>query len=191
MRLQRGQGRVGQTVRAGPRRNAHVFGLPGYARTQACIAACLVQIQRLAREDQMGVRNALHVHAPELGPAPRRAQIQAGNSPECVAAFDDVDLGGVGGQFGHRNALAGHLLGCSALTRSNRVILCPCSAAAQRRREQRHSAAGGAKNAHACGARCRISMHCSLPPHCAAVFSRREKRSKRRYKSTEILCSSP
>ena len=50
-------------------------------RGQACIAIPFLEVQHLAGVDEVWVGDRAHIHAPELGPAPGAAQIQARDAP--------------------------------------------------------------------------------------------------------------
>jgi hypothetical protein len=59
--------------------------------------------------DQVRVADLLHVHAPQLGPAPGALEEQLGDVPQRVAALHGVRLGRVGRQVRQRHAGLGHL----------------------------------------------------------------------------------
>jgi hypothetical protein len=118
--LQRRDGGVGQRLKAGAGRDAHGFcrGFAFGARlahAQPGAAIALVQEQLLAGKDAVRVADLLQVHAPQLGPAPRALEEQAGDGPQRVAILDGVVVGGIGGQLAQRHARLGHLVGRGAL----------------------------------------------------------------------------
>ncbi len=131
----RGNGGLGQAFVTRARRHAHGLRLTvvaGAARAQAGAATRLVEVQHLARVDQVRVADVLQVHAPELGPAPGALEEDAGNAPQGVAAFDGVAVGRVGGQFVQRHAGLGHQVGGGALVLRDRIVLGPGRCAGQR-----------------------------------------------------------
>ena len=71
----------------------------------------------------MRVVNRLQVHAPQFRPAPGRLR-HARDIPERVAAFDDVHVGSIGGEFGQRHPLVRNLFGGAALGRRDGWGLC-------------------------------------------------------------------
>jgi hypothetical protein len=118
VRLQRGQ-RVGvQHLDAVARRHAHRgvgLAVGGLARAQAGAVAVALQVELLAGVDQVRVLDVLQVHAPQLGPAPGRAQELARDAPQRVAAAYGVFVGRVGRQRRQRHAGLRRLLRGGAL----------------------------------------------------------------------------
>ncbi|MCY1525273.1 hypothetical protein D9M68_602470 [compost metagenome] len=80
----------------------------------------------------MRVLDVLEVHTPELGPAPRTFQEDAGDAPQRVSAYDGVAVGGIGGQFGQRHTRLGDLVGRRPLPGGDGKVLRPGTAADQR-----------------------------------------------------------
>ena len=108
LRLQGRDDLVRQTLRAHTRRDTHRLHIgvtvTGAARAQGGAAVFFVQVQLLAGVDAVRVLDFSHVHAPQLGPAPRAFEEHARNRPQGVAAFDAVIVRRVGGQFAQRHA---------------------------------------------------------------------------------------
>ena len=99
-----GDGVVAERFAAHARRQLHGVALGALRQAQARAAVDLLEDERLAGVDQVRVADLVEVQAPQLGPAPRRAQEQPGDVPERVAALDGVDVGRVGGELGQRDA---------------------------------------------------------------------------------------
>ncbi len=113
------------------RRQAHRAAIRRCRRTrQPCAAIRVMQIQDLARIDQMRVADLLAVHAPQLGPAIWPLEVLARDCPQRVATAHGVLCGRGGGQFGFGDASLGGSRGLRLLRR-------------------RHSALGGVGGTHA------------------------------------------
>ena len=124
MHLDGGNGQIGQTFRAHARRQLDGF-IATAAGAQAGVATTALQVQGLAGVNTVGVGNGLHIHAPQLGPAPGLAQKQTRDAPQRIALAHGVAVGGVGRQSRKRHPLLRHLLGNGLLLGGDRVALRP------------------------------------------------------------------
>ena len=124
VRLQGGQGVAVQRLGAGVGRNAHraVGAVQRLHQAQARTTARFVQIELLARKDQVRVADVVHVHAPQLGPAPGRAQKQPRDAPQRVAPAHGVFIGRIGRQRRQGHARLRHLLRGGALLARDGVV---------------------------------------------------------------------
>ncbi len=124
VRLQGRQGTIGQLFDAHARR--HPDGVrAGRLRADPEPGASIrfVQHQQLAWVDAVRVGYFVHVHPPQLRPAPGTGEEEARNAPQGVAALDGVFVRRVGRQLRKRHARLSHLFGGGALSRRNGEVL--------------------------------------------------------------------
>ena len=125
VRLERGDGAGVQRLHTGARRHAHGAArlpvhAPACAQDGATVRGAL-KIELLPGVNQVRVADGLHVHAPQLRPAPGRLQEHARNAPERVATAHGVFIGRVGRKRRQRHAFGGDLLRGGALSASDGI----------------------------------------------------------------------
>ena len=162
---QRGQGRTRQAFVACAGRQAYGF-LVRIARAgaQAGVAVLLLQVQLLTGENQVGVADLLQVHAPQLGPAPGAQQVNTGNGPQRVAAFNGIDIGRIRGQFTNGHTLLCHLLRRGALGGADGEVLRRGRRGHQAGRQNRQGRGCCQSCAEICHVLFPVQLHCKAPP---------------------------